>query len=62
MIADSAGGVRFFSSFGWDGDSLTWIGVSDRTLKEKFVYTKLDAATLRSEPESIAVEMIPRNP
>jgi hypothetical protein len=47
MIADSAGGVRFFSSFGWDGDSLTWIGVSDRTLKEKFVYTKLDAATLR---------------
>jgi len=47
MIADSAGGVRVFSLSGWDGDSFTWMGVSDRTLKEKFVYTKLEAATMR---------------
>jgi hypothetical protein len=47
MNGDSFGGVRFFSSPGWVGDALTWIGDSDPTHKDQFVYTKLDANKMR---------------
>jgi hypothetical protein len=47
MVADSFGGVRFFSSSGWVGDAFTWVGDSAPNRKEQFVYTKLEAGTLR---------------
>jgi hypothetical protein len=47
MIGDSFGGVRLFSSSGWNGDALTWVGDSDPTHKDQFVYTKLDQNKMR---------------
>jgi hypothetical protein len=47
MIGDSSGGVRFLSSSGWVGDAITWLGDSDSTHQDQFVYTKLALNTLR---------------
>jgi hypothetical protein len=46
-IADPFGGVREFTSPGWSGDVLTWTGVVTTPYFERFVYTRLDPATLR---------------
>jgi len=46
-IADSFGGVRDFTSAGWTGNTLTWQGAQTTPYYERFVYTKLDASTLR---------------
>jgi hypothetical protein len=46
-IADSFGGVRDFKSAGWVDNRLTWQNVVNTPRYERFVYTKLDPATLR---------------
>lgn len=46
-IADSFGGVRDFTSAGWACNVLTWQGIVITPYYERFVYTKLDASTLR---------------
>ena len=47
LIGDSFGGARPFSSAGWVGNALIWVGDSDPTRKEQFAYFKLDANTMR---------------
>ena len=47
VIADPFGGVREFTSPGWSGNALTWAGVATTPYFERFVYTRLDPATLR---------------
>jgi hypothetical protein len=46
-IADPFGGVRYYSSQGWSGDVLAWTNLAEASPKDRFIYTKLDAGTMR---------------
>jgi hypothetical protein len=46
-IADPFDGARTFTSPGWSGNVLTWTGVATTPYFERFVYSRLDPATLR---------------
>jgi hypothetical protein len=48
-IADASGGVRTYTSTGWDNGVLTWNGGGDQTHKERFVYTRINVDSMRMD-------------
>lgn len=44
-LYDAYGGMRSFSSPGWDGDALTWTILPPAGVSQQFVYTRKDANT-----------------
>jgi hypothetical protein len=50
-IQDSTGGVRRFTANGWSADALTWASAPDVTPAQRFIYTWLDASTMRIDWE-----------
>ncbi|HEX8806232.1 MAG TPA: hypothetical protein VF741_04745 [Candidatus Aquilonibacter sp.] len=50
-IQDVTGGMRRFTSSGWSAGSLTWASAPEITPANRFVYTWLDASTMRVDWE-----------
>ena len=51
-VLDNFGGARRFTSDGWHGRSLTWLGDSQVQPAQRFVYTRLDDRRYRVDWES----------
>jgi hypothetical protein len=46
-VADNFGGVRDFTSLGWEGDTLSWTSAPSVQQRQQFVYVKSDPNTFR---------------